>query len=102
MTADDTTCAGERHLQQAQSTHACQHAASGRAIRVLVPVPDLDWRADLFAGALVDDFEADDELVRDDWSHVPMLELPDGDDDHGTAIWLQQPAQPGTLAGVAP
>jgi glutamyl/glutaminyl-tRNA synthetase len=102
MTADEATYTGERHRQPAENTQDSHHAAGGSAIRVLAPVPDLDWRADLFACAIVDDYEHDDELARNDWSHDPMYELQVSDDDHETAIWLRQPAHPGTLAGVTP
>jgi hypothetical protein len=81
---------------------AKEAAYTGEHRRPLAPLPDVDWRADLFASAIVDDYELDDELARDDRSRVPVHELPDSDGDRGPVIWLYQPAHPGTLTGVAP
>jgi hypothetical protein len=99
MTANEAKYTGERRRQQAKNP---QDHHDTRAIRALAPGPGLDWRADLFASAIVDDYELDGELARDDRSHVPVHELPDSDGDRGTVIGLYQPAHPATLAGIAP
>jgi hypothetical protein len=99
MTANEPTYKGERRRQQAKNP---QDHHDTRAIRALAPLPDVDWRADLFASAIVDDYELNDELARDDRSHVPVHELPESDGDRRTVIGLYQPAHPATLAGIAP
>ncbi len=105
MTADEASYTGERHRQEAKNTEDSDLGINGREIRVLAPVPDLDWRADLFASAIIDDYELDDKLAGNDQSLITMNHLPDNHNDHDnqeTAIWLHQPVHPGTLAGVAP
>jgi hypothetical protein len=102
MTANEPAYTGQHRRQQAKKPQDSHAAAGGRAIRALAPLPGLDWRADLFASAIVDDYELDDELARDDRSYVPVHELPDSDGDRGTVVWLYLPAHPSVLAGVAP
>jgi len=99
MTANEATYTGERCRQQAKNP---QDHHDTRAIGALARLPGLDWRMDLFASAIVDDYEVDDEPACNDRSRLPMHELPDSDGDRGTVIGLYQPARTTTLAGIAP
>jgi len=110
MTTDNAVHTGERRRQRSEIAGDLNGVAVGRTVRALPPVPILDWPANLFVSAIVDNNEFDDELVRNNQPRFPSHESPNkhtvppvfDDGVHGTVIWPRQPAHSSSFAGAAP
>lgn len=88
MNADAAVCTGERRRRQSDNDAEAEQPTGDRAIQALAPVPVLDWPADLFASAIVDDDAVDGAPLADGMALI--------------VIWPSKSARASTSLGVAP
>jgi hypothetical protein len=109
MTADGAMRTGESRWRWPETNGRFNHPPSGRAIRVLAPVPVLGWPADLFTTTIVNDDASDGGLALIHRPRVSGHEAPGGrvarpvTDEHDTETIIRpcRSAHASMLVGVA-